>query len=289
MPSAPCPVILALLLPLAPGCTPARFGWQPDGGDEVAGYRAAFAAAAGDRVVARVDRDAFGRQLAGARVLWLGDHHQSRRLHELQRELLARLLADGHRLAFALEAIGSQDETWVQLHLDGRLPEPELRRRMLRRWPGSWLDDPGVDAPHWRALLALARRHATPVHALEPTPRLPLAQRDACIVAAVQAAAAAAPDRLLVVVVGQAHLLGAGDVVRRAGLPAVVIGGEPPPALAAQAAASKPPAAAGELWQSSGGPWWFAELLAARAAPDQRGAAAPRAASWPQASSAATR
>ena len=98
------------------------------------------------------------------------------------------------------------------------------------------------------------------MNGLEPTPRLPLAERDRLIALRVRAIAAARPERLVVVFVGQSHLLGEGDVVANCGLPALMVGGEPSPELLA-ARASAP--GDGDLLRSSGGPWWFEALFAA--------------------------
>jgi uncharacterized iron-regulated protein len=225
--------------------------------ERVASYRAAFEADAGTRFVGRMTRADLIMQLASVRVLWLGDHHRSTRLHTLQRELLEQLAASGRPLLFVLEAIGDDDEAAVADYLARGSDAERLRQRVRQRWPGSWLDDPDLDAWHYRSLLALAQRHGALVRALEPTPRLPLSERDRRIGERVRALAQQHPDRLLLVVVGQAHLAGKGDVVARAGQPAIVLGGEPTPALVRAGRATD-----GELFASDGGLWWFSELLA---------------------------
>jgi hypothetical protein len=224
--------------------------------EQVASYRAAFEADAGTRFVGRMTRADLIAQLSSVRVLWLGDHHRSTRLHTLQRDLLGQLATSGRPLLFVLEALGDADEPAVADYLAGGSDAERLRQRMRQRWPGSWLDDADLDAWHYRALLALAQRHGALARALEPTPRLPLSERDHRIGERVQALARQHPDRLLVVVVGQAHLAGKGDVVARTGLPSFVLGGEPTPGLARAARATD-----GELFASDGGLWWFSELL----------------------------
>ncbi len=259
------PIATLALLALA-ACSPQEFVWDDIGPAQLQHYRAAFQTAAGRSVVADLSRDELLRHLRQQRILWLGDHHRSRRLHALQRELLDQLQAAGVRLAFALEAIGSQDEPAVQRFLRGAASLRQLRAEMQTRWPGSWLDDDQLDTGHYRALLTFARQHGIPVAALEPTPRLPIEQRDAAIVASVRTASDRWPDRLLVVVVGQLHLVGVGDVVARTGRGGFVLGAEPSPCIAAAATARMPP---GALWQSSGGLWWFGELVTGAAAPAQ--------------------
>lgn len=251
-------VITAFLLP--GGCSPAQFTWHEEPAT-MARYRAAFAAAAGDRFVATSTPAEFVAAAKTVRIVWLGDHHQSSRLHLLQRDLLEDLRDAGRPIVLALEAIGEQDEPWVQAHLAGQVDEYLLRERIRRRWPGSWLDDPELDSAHYRALLAFALRHRVPVHAIEPTPRLPLMERDRHIAARVRTIAERYPDRLVVVLLGQAHLLGLGDVVANTGLPALAVGGEATPALLA---APRPAAADRALWRSDGGLWWFAPLLDGR-------------------------
>lgn len=265
-------------------CAPQEFVWDDIGPARLAEYRAAFLADVGDAFTASIAVADLTAHLRGERILWLGDHHRSRRLHHLQMALLARLQTAGVRLAFALEAIGIQDETAVAAFVAGRTSMDELRAALRARWPGSWLDDADLDAPHYRALLQFARDHGLPVAALEPTPRLPIEARDATIPRTVQRLADRWPDRLLVVQLGQMHLAGLGEVVARAARSGLVIGGEPPPALPS---VPDTVAAAGLLLQSGGGLWWFAELLASRNR--DYVAAADRFAAWPRMSSDATR
>jgi uncharacterized iron-regulated protein len=252
--------IVSLLLLLA--CSPSEFAWQATLPADLANYRTAFAAAAGTKFEATSTRATLLAQLPNRRVLWLGDHHASSMLHGLHLELLeavAAVCADSRRpLVLVLDALGEQDQPAVTEFLGGRLEMRDLQRQLRARWPGSWLDDSALDPWYYRSLLAFGKRHGTAVHALEPTPRLPLADRDPRMAARIAAIATAAPDALVVVVVGQAHLLGTGDMVRRTGLPGLALGGEPPAALLA---AATEPRERGVLQRSDGGLWWFAELL----------------------------
>ncbi|MFY9342026.1 MAG: ChaN family lipoprotein [Planctomycetota bacterium] len=249
---------LAALAVLAlPGCRFHAASWNDPA--DLAAYRAAFAASAGTRFVATSTRAELLDRLAAVRVLWLGDHHTSRSLHALHRQLLDELGSRPVRPLLVLEAIGDADEPAVADYLAERCDEATLRQRLLARWPGSWLDDPDLDPRHYRALLERARAHDWPVRALEPVPRASLADRDPAIGDRVRALAARHPDRLLVVVVGQAHLVGGGDVIARSGLPSIAFGGEPTPDLVAAAPDRGAP---NRLLASDGGLWWFAELLA---------------------------
>lgn len=247
-------VLLGLAVGLA-SCSARRFAWQQPPAFDLADYHAAFTAAAGSRFVTGSTLAAQLDGITKARVLWLGDHHQSRALHRLQLELLTALAARGVRLALLLEAIGTADEGAVQDYLRGRHDLATLRARIAARWPESWLDAADVDADFYRSLLQFARQHGAPVRALEPAPRLPLTARDEVIAASVRGALDACHGRLLVVVVGQAHLGGLGDLPRRCGVDGVRFGGEPVFMLHT---AERPP---GELLRSDTGFWWFRDLL----------------------------
>ena len=259
MPGDRARVLLPLLLP---ACSPSAFVWNEHEGAAVAAYRDSFVGAAGDRFDDAISLDTALDRIRGERVLWLGDHHPSQRLHELQLALLEALRRRGITIVLLLEAIGTQDEPAVKDFLSGACTLAELRTRTLARWEGSWLDDPSVDGLHYRAMLSFARRHRVPVLGLEPTPRPSIGARDDAIAARVRHAATVFPDRLVVVQVGQAHLLGRGDLIARTGHGGFAIGGEPTPPLHNAAR----PAVPGEcmLRRSSGGLWWFGELLGSR-------------------------
>lgn len=243
-------------------CTPSAFVWDDAGPVRLRHHREAFVRAVGDRFTASMTRAQLLGQLRRERVLWLGDHHRSQRLHTLQQDLLAQLQRQGVQMAFALEAIGTQDEPAVRTYLRGDATLDELRATMRRNWSGSWLDDPELHPGHYRWLLQFAREHAIPVAALEPTPRQPIERRDQAIPLAVRALADRWPDRLLVVELGQLHLVGLGDVVGRTGRGGFVLGGEPPPSLAGAPTATTD----AHVLQSDGGVWWFAALLTGAAA-----------------------
>jgi len=241
---------------LAGACAPSTFVWDDAVPATLQGYRAAFAEAVGTQLRGSLTREELLREIGDGRVLWLGDHHSSSRLHALQLELLDDLRERGERLVLALEAIGLQDEVHVRKYLAGELTMESLRQQLRARWDGSWLDDRELDPWYYRSLLAFARNHELPVVALEPTPRLPLAHRDDILEANIRRALDDHNDRLVVVVVGQAHLVGQGDLVRRIASRGVAIGGEPPPSLRCSA-----PGERGSVQQCEAGLWWFAELF----------------------------
>lgn len=204
---------------------------QPAVPAELQAYQDRFVKAVDTPFGSVLSRPQVLQQIRGARVLWLGDTHNSSRLHALQSELLRDLLEAGIQFTLVLEAIGTEDQATVQKYLSGASELQDLRRAVRARWDGSWLDDPDLDPFFYRSLLQTAKRTQTPVFALEPTPRRPLPERDAAMPEVVRAVAAAHPERLVVVLVGQAHLVGGGDVVRSTGLPSVMVGGEAPLSL----------------------------------------------------------
>ena len=244
---------------MASACSPSRFGWHEEP-DTVDRYRAGFTAAVGSQLVESASLPDVLQRTRQVRVLWLGDHHRSQRLHHEQRNLLRALAGTGRRLLLVLEAIGEQDHAWLDAWLAGTVDMRSLRAGIRRRWPGSWLEDGELDAAYYRDLLAFAAQHDALVRGLEPAPRLPLTERDARIAARVRQLAETHTDRLVVVVLGQAHLLGQGDVIARCGMPNLALGGEPPAALAAAAVDRSPTG----LSRSASGLWWFDTLLAAR-------------------------
>jgi len=248
-------ITLALLA--ASACTPSEFVWSEARGTELQAYLASFAAACGDGFDRRASEVEMLEALRNARLVWLGDHHESERLHVLQRDLLARIVQSGAKPTFVLEAVGVEDDAAVARFLRGDRSLAELRTEIAARWPASWLDEPSMDAAFYRDVLEFAKTHGIPVFGAEPTPRIALRDRDAAIAQRVRQIAAAAVDRTVVVIVGQAHLVGAGDLVARTGLPAVVLGGIPPARL--RNAAPWPDDRG--FFHSTGGLWWFAAMV----------------------------
>lgn len=207
-----------------------RFGWHDEpqprtdsGSPTLEAYKDSFYAALGDRVLAHRSTAELLQRAAAHRVLYLGDRHDDDAWHDHVEALLDRLERRGVPLVFGCESFGTADAGAVRDFLSGRIDMPGLRQQLRARWPDAWLDNPHVDAPFFRRLLHRARRSGAPVFALEPTPRLPLLQRDAVIAGNIRRAAARYPEALVVVVVGQAHLLGQGDLIARTGLPSTAV------------------------------------------------------------------
>ncbi|MBK8096804.1 MAG: ChaN family lipoprotein [Planctomycetes bacterium] len=253
------PAVLTVLAMLPIGsCGELAWSGGPAGpADDLARYRATFAAAVGTKWTGSMSTIELHRRLQQARVLWLGDDHRDSALHARQRRLLRELRAGDVRMVLGLEALGTDDMPFVDDWLAGRSSLQTLQRRMRHRWPASWLEDGDVDGEHFRTLLLDSKSAGEPVFALEPTPRLPLAARDAVIARAVQQASANHRDRLVVVVVGQTHLLGDGNLIGRTELPGIAIGALPPPAILDQPPTTRP----GHLVRSGGDLWFFADLL----------------------------
>lgn len=167
------------------------------------------------------------RQMAQARVLFIGDHHDDVLHHDRVLHLLAALRARGTFATVGLEAIGAQDRAELDGFLAGQISMVQLRHRVAARWPGSWLDNPQLDRQFYRALLRQARDWDCPAFPLEPAPRLPLPERDAVIAESIRTAAQRHPESLIVVIVGQAHLLGQGSLIERVDLPWAAVAARP--------------------------------------------------------------
>ncbi len=236
--------------------------WQGRTDLQLREYHAAFARTAGSRFAATADDDELLALARRSTVLWLGDHHRNELLHDCQLRLLRRLHTAGIQLYLGLEAIGEADQRDVDDYLHHHLELDTLVAQARTRWPGTWLDDGDVDRDHYRRLLQFARASATPVFALEPTPRLPLLQRDPAIARNIGTAAAAHRDRLLVVIVGQAHLLGDGHLPERTGRHGLMFGAEPTAELRRAPLPTSPrdrprPTA----YRTDCGLWYFADAL----------------------------
>ena len=212
---------------LLAGCGAFPADWSRTDADGLDAYKASFHRAVGDRVATTLDRSELLARARAADVLWLGDHHRDVVLHDRWLRLIDDLADDvvPHRpVVLALECVGTADGPAIEAFLAGRLDLTELRARIRERWPESWLDGDQVDAAFYRDLLRLARERGLGVCPLEPTPRLPLPERDETMAATVrQLLTTDAARPLVIAVVGQAHLLGDGDLVGRVGHTAVAV------------------------------------------------------------------
>jgi hypothetical protein len=255
IPRPPC----ALLLLAVAGCTGSMLrapgGSEdpaPSGSPYLRAYKEAHYRDLGTHFTGHVTDAELIAETRGARVLFVGDHHHDEDLHVRILALLEQLAAAGLRPVLGTEAVGVQDSALLDAWLRGEIGLSELRARIARRWRASWLDGTEVDSAFYCRLLETARRLGMPAFALEPTPRLPLDERDAAIARTIRAAAGRYRDRLLVIVVGHAHLLGWGRLVERVGLPAVTIGARLSRSLRTDLANAPAGAASGYLRASSG-------------------------------------
>ena len=229
-------IALPAFLALLPVACKADLDWQGSprtggGPAYLESYKDAYFRDLGDRFVGSRSRKELLGDLHATRVLYLGDHHGDFGLHQRQLHLLREIRDAGIRTVLGLEAVGTSDQgALAEFMLGGELTD--LRNQVRRRWPDSWLEDGQVDGAFYRAVLEAARANRWPVFALEPTPRLPLFQRDEVIAENIRRAHERHPNRLLVVLVGQAHLLGEGRLIDRVGLAHIAIGARPSPRLA---------------------------------------------------------
>ena len=220
-----CAGIAACLLLLS--CEATTFDWQGRSPSALSDYHVAYERDAGTRIDGSASWDDFLALAASRRALYLGDHHRDERLHALHRDLLQRLAKHGVRMRLMLEAIGIEDQPHIDAYLAGRIGMEQLVAACRTRWQGSWIAGGDVDAAHYRELLRIAKSLGIRASGIEPTPRLPLSQRDPRIAAQVRAEALADEGALLVVVVGQSHVLGTGRLADRIGLPCTILGARP--------------------------------------------------------------
>ena len=177
---------LGLTASLLAACAGTEFDWQGRPGTALEAYQRSFEAALGTRYVETLRMDALADYAGRTRVLWLGDHHRDPLLHERHQQLLGQMQRSGVKLALGMEALAEQDSVALADFLSHRISLDRYTGLVRARWPESWLDGADVDCTHYRRLLLFAASSNTPVFALEPAPRLPLAERDARIAANVR-------------------------------------------------------------------------------------------------------
>lgn len=92
-------------------------------------------------------------RLRRVRLLFLGEHHGSRRSHAFQAQVLARLLDQGRPLVVALEMLPPAADPALEAWRQGRLDEEAFLERSgwYRHWGYAWAS--------YRELFALFRRH----------------------------------------------------------------------------------------------------------------------------------
>ncbi len=99
-------------------------------------------------------------ELAGKRVVLVGETHNRYEHHLTQLEIIRRLHALNPRLVIGMEAFQQPFQAVVDGYIEGRLDEQELLRgtEYYRRWK--------YDFRHYAPILAYAREHRLPVVAL---------------------------------------------------------------------------------------------------------------------------
>jgi Haem-binding uptake, Tiki superfamily, ChaN len=217
----------------------------------------------GDSFLPPLTRTEFLKRLKSTRVLYIGDHHRDQELHHQIVDLVGWICARGLRPVIGMEALGSQDNKSLQEFLSGGIEFEALRRRVARRWPLSWLERDGVDHDFFRRLLQQARRRRLDAFPLEPTPRLPLAQRDALMATTIRRVLRLYPNRLIIVIVGHAHIMGDGHLRGRVGAESLAIGARCSPALMTHLADQLPIEPTSFL-RSNRGVLFFPEIVATR-------------------------
>ena len=159
------PASLLCLLGVA-ACAGKTLRWQNDGVQDPAPsgpgylrvYKESHFRALGGAFKRGLTMPDFRERIAAARVLFLGDHHADRKLHDKMLALLAELERAGRPYHLGLECIGTQDTDAVERFLAGQLDLDDLLHALRARWPDTWLERDGVDSAFYCELLRLARR-----------------------------------------------------------------------------------------------------------------------------------
>jgi uncharacterized iron-regulated protein len=83
-----------------------------------------------------------------ARVIYLGEVHDSREAHDLQLRIIRTLADRGHRFVIAMEMFQQQFQEYLDDYVEGILEEEEMLR--LTEYRERWGFDPDLYAPIWR-------------------------------------------------------------------------------------------------------------------------------------------
>ncbi len=87
-------------------------------------------------------------EMERARVIYLGEVHDSREAHELQLKVIRYLADRGHRFVIAMEMFQQQFQEHLDDYIDGLIDEEEMLR--LTEYRRRWGFDPELYAPIWR-------------------------------------------------------------------------------------------------------------------------------------------
>jgi len=100
------------------------------------------------------------RRLEEAKVVYLGEIHDRRDVHELQLRIIRDLHGRGKKLVILMEAFQQQFQEAIDDYLRGRISEEEMLERS--EYKKRWGFDPELYAPIWR----FAKEKGIPVFAL---------------------------------------------------------------------------------------------------------------------------
>lgn len=118
----------------------------------------------GDIVATRtaevLSRDALMAELAGARIIYVGESHPSIEDHRVQLQVMRELYARNPSLVLALEMFAREAQPLLDEYARGRLSEEELLKR------GHWDQNWGYPFALYRGLLTWARDHGIRIVAL---------------------------------------------------------------------------------------------------------------------------
>jgi uncharacterized iron-regulated protein len=104
--------------------------------------------------------DEIFEELRKARVIYLGEVHDSRKIHLLQFRIIMDLLNSGEKILITMEAFQQQFQKHIDEYLAGEIEEEELLERT--EYKKRWRFEPSLYAPFWR----LARDRGIPLYAL---------------------------------------------------------------------------------------------------------------------------
>ncbi len=92
--------------------------------------------------------EGFIRKAEKARVVYLGEIHDRRDVHNFQIKVIRDLHDRGHRLVILMEAFQQQFQEYIDLYLDGEMEEEEFLERT--EYHKRWRFDKTLYAPIWR-------------------------------------------------------------------------------------------------------------------------------------------
>ena len=99
-------------------------------------------------------------RMRNARVIYLGERHDSRKDHLLQFRIISDLIKRGEKVVIAMEAFQQQFQDHIDDYINGEIDEKEFLEKTEYR--KRWRFEPSLYAPFWR----LAREKEIPLYAL---------------------------------------------------------------------------------------------------------------------------